>query len=269
MHGPDIDAVGRELAAFARLGGVPVLWRCFTAGEPWRRLDQACVLHCNPCCMAVKSDPLRWGRCRVQESVDLAAESLRRRAPWRKRCHAGLIELVAPILAGDRLLGALIAGPWRDAQAACPYRDAAPTHRLLPVLDERRLDDLGCCMGPLAARIAAIGDPPQPRDARVERALAWIDRHFAGRLSVAAAARDAGVSASRLAHLVRRQTGRSLQAHLAERRVAEARRLLMATGLPLCDVAAAAGFSDQSHLGLVFRRLTGMTPRRFRLVGGA
>ncbi|MBN8527416.1 MAG: helix-turn-helix transcriptional regulator, partial [Planctomycetes bacterium] len=71
------------------------------------------------------------------------------------------------------------------------------------------------------------------------------------------------------ARLTREQTGRTLQEHLAIRRVAEARRLLMTGDLPLRDIAAAAGFADQSHLGLVFRRLTGMTPRRFRAVGGA
>lgn len=34
---------------------------------------------------------------------------------------------------------------------------------------------------------------------------------------------------------------------------------------PLSDIAARAGFSDQSHLGRVFRSTTGMTPRQFRL----
>jgi AraC family transcriptional regulator len=33
----------------------------------------------------------------------------------------------------------------------------------------------------------------------------------------------------------------------------------------LSDIAARAGFSDQSHLGRVFRGTTGMTPRQFRL----
>jgi len=34
----------------------------------------------------------------------------------------------------------------------------------------------------------------------------------------------------------------------------------------LSDIAARAGFSDQSHLGRVFRAATGMTPRQFRLM---
>ena len=37
----------------------------------------------------------------------------------------------------------------------------------------------------------------------------------------------------------------------------------------LAAIAAAAGFADQSHFTAVFRRETGMTPGRFRLVMAA
>jgi AraC family transcriptional regulator len=39
----------------------------------------------------------------------------------------------------------------------------------------------------------------------------------------------------------------------------------LTAGHSLSDIAADAGFSDQSHLGRVFRAATGMTPRQFRL----
>jgi AraC-like DNA-binding protein len=268
MRREDIDDIGRDLAALSRLAGVPVLWRCAVSGEPWRRIPEERILHLNPCCLAVKADPLRWGRCRVQESTDLERDSLRHRRPWSKRCHAGLLELVVPVLDGDRFLGALIAGPWRDG-SGCAYPDAAASHAALPPADERRRADLARCLELLARRIAGLREMPAAPDARVTRALAWIDTHFSGRFSAAAAARAAGISVSRLAHLVREQTGSSLQEHLAVRRVAEARRLLMSSELALSEIAAEAGFADQSHLGLVFRRHTGMTPRRFRAIGGA
>lgn len=43
----------------------------------------------------------------------------------------------------------------------------------------------------------------------------------------------------------------------------------MGGDLALSKVASESGFADQSHLGLVFRRVTGMTPSRFRAVGDA
>lgn len=268
MRREDIDDIGRDLASISRLAGVPVLWRCAVSGEPWRRIPEERTLHLNPCCLAVKADPLRWGRCRVQESTTLEEESLRRGGPWTKRCHAGLTELVVPVLAEGRLLGTLLAGPWRDGPGIV-YREITTTRAALPAFDERRQADLTRCLELLARRIASLGEAAPASDIRVDRALAWINGHFRGRFSAAAAAHAAGISASRLAHLVRAQTGSTLQEHLAVRRVAEARRLLMASDMALSDVASESGFADQSHLGLVFRRLTGMTPRRFRAIGGA
>jgi AraC family transcriptional regulator len=49
------------------------------------------------------------------------------------------------------------------------------------------------------------------------------------------------------------------------RRVERAKQLLRAqTGLSLAEVAAHAGFSDQSQFTHHFKRLVGVTPRQFR-----
>ena len=49
------------------------------------------------------------------------------------------------------------------------------------------------------------------------------------------------------------------------RRVERAKLLLEGgSELPLAEVAAYAGFSDQSHFCLHFKRLVGVTPRQFR-----
>ena len=47
-------------------------------------------------------------------------------------------------------------------------------------------------------------------------------------------------------------------------RVDEARRLLSNTERPIADIALETGFTDQSHLTRVFRRVLGETPGDFR-----
>jgi AraC-like DNA-binding protein len=39
---------------------------------------------------------------------------------------------------------------------------------------------------------------------------------------------------------------------------------LSAGDMPIAEVAAQAGFSDQSHMTNVFRRLSGFTPSQYR-----
>jgi AraC-like DNA-binding protein len=49
------------------------------------------------------------------------------------------------------------------------------------------------------------------------------------------------------------------------RRVERAQQLLRESDLSLAEVAARAGFPDQSALCRQFKHLAGVTPRRFRM----
>ena len=49
-----------------------------------------------------------------------------------------------------------------------------------------------------------------------------------------------------------------------EVRFAEAKKLLLESGLRVEDVAVSVGFSDQSNFTRMFRRVGGLTPRAYR-----
>jgi AraC-like DNA-binding protein len=72
-----------------------------------------------------------------------------------------------------------------------------------------------------------------------------------------------------LTTLVRERTGRTVQAWIAERRMAEARRLLVETDLAVEEVGARAGFRDPGYFVRSFRRArhhaAGLAPRRARV----
>ncbi len=74
----------------------------------------------------------------------------------------------------------------------------------------------------------------------------------------------AGVHPVYLARQFRRHTGVSItdyRAHLKARAAAE---LLASSDVPLATAADQCGFSDQSHLGRVFKATTGLTPLVYR-----
>ncbi|WP_229744070.1 AraC family transcriptional regulator [Aliidongia dinghuensis] len=73
----------------------------------------------------------------------------------------------------------------------------------------------------------------------------------------------AGTSRFQLLRGFARELGITPHAYLVTRRVGLARRLIRA-GHALADVAAAAGFADQSHLNRAFVRQCGVTPGRYR-----
>jgi AraC family transcriptional regulator len=67
-----------------------------------------------------------------------------------------------------------------------------------------------------------------------------------------------------LARTFRRHYHRTMGDYLRQLRISYAMDALKGD-TPVSDIAAQAGFSDQSHLGRLFKTATGMTPRQFRL----
>lgn len=88
---------------------------------------------------------------------------------------------------------------------------------------------------------------------------------FCRPFSLSGIAQRVGAHPVHLAHAFQRCHGMTVGQYVRRLRVDYAMNAL-AGDEPLSDIAAHAGFADQSHLGRVFRAATGMTPRQFRLV---
>lgn len=105
--------------------------------------------------------------------------------------------------------------------------------------------------------------------ARAERraarmAASVIAERPADQLSMAGLAQACGVSPTHLPRIFRQTLGLTPHVYQNQLRVELAKRLL-ATGTPIAQTAAQAGFADQSHLNRVFRRYAGATPRQYLL----
>ena len=100
---------------------------------------------------------------------------------------------------------------------------------------------------------------------RLRAVVAYIEEHLGAAPSLAELAAVARLSPYHFARQFRAATGLPPHQYVITRRVERARQLLQAgTELSLAQVAARAGFSDQSQFSHHFRRLVGVTPGRFR-----
>lgn len=80
-------------------------------------------------------------------------------------------------------------------------------------------------------------------------------------------AEQVGLHPTWLAQAYRAAIGEGLRQTLHRRRVEHATGLLRGSSLPLADIAASAGFCDQSHMNRQFRQLLGRTPVQVRAEG--
>lgn len=142
-------------------------------------------------------------------------------------------------------------GPgWEALWAAATRRDA-----LAVAAQRTALHQL------LLAALHAVGQPPPPPPPAVRRALARADE---GHATVAALARAAGLGRSAFHHRFRTALGDSPAAWLRRRRLAVAKRQLLATDQPVTAIAHAAGYATSQRFATAFRETTGITPQAWR-----
>jgi AraC-like DNA-binding protein len=201
-----------------------------------------------------------------------------------RRCHAGLVELVAPVLRRDRLELVLFAGQRSAGDDLAldeqdPERTPWPSRTRLPAAlgaeeATHALEGLRQLGARLARWIDEHGEAARgraDRPAHAARGLAiraFIQhehRHAIGLIDLAS---HLGLSLHRAAHVVRAECGSTFVALLTEARLRSACALLRHSRLTIAEVARECGFGDSDHFHRVFRRRRGTTPARFREANG-
>ena len=116
-----------------------------------------------------------------------------------------------------------------------------------------------------AERRAAMEDPTAEFSAeQYKRVLDYIAQNMAKPIAVEDMAAAAGMSASAFARVFKAAIGDTPHQFLSRYRVEQAQEMMRALDRPLIDVAFACGFADQPHLGRVFKKFTGQTPKAWR-----
>jgi AraC-like DNA-binding protein len=96
----------------------------------------------------------------------------------------------------------------------------------------------------------------------VQQVRAYLEAHYAANVSLEQLAALTNFSSFHLVRVFRTAIGLPPHAYLTQVRLRHAKRLL-AAGLPIAQVAAEIGFTDQSHLARHFKQLAGVTPGQY------
>ena len=94
--------------------------------------------------------------------------------------------------------------------------------------------------------------------------MAYIDTHYAEKLSIADLAKLAGTSVTHFRRIFLQVMQISPLKYVTTIRINAARKLLISTDKLLTDIALETGFWDQSHFVKAFKAERGLTPSRYR-----
>jgi AraC family transcriptional activator of pobA len=135
------------------------------------------------------------------------------------------------------------------------YREAVLSHLTLLLVGLSRL----------AADV--VGDLRLKDETLLAEVFGFIEDRYHEHISLRDVARAVSLSRGHLTTVVRRKTGRTVQEWIAERRMAEARRLLVETDLSVEEVGRRVGYVDAGYFVRSFRRTHGATPLAWRRAG--
>ena len=100
-----------------------------------------------------------------------------------------------------------------------------------------------------------------------EKIMDFMEQNFAQNLPVSEIAKTFSLSASRISHIFKQETGLSLKNYILQRRIVEAKKLLSEdAGMKVSAVSIRTGFNDFTLFNRSFKNITGMTPTSYRRI---
>jgi AraC-like DNA-binding protein/ligand-binding sensor protein len=95
-------------------------------------------------------------------------------------------------------------------------------------------------------------------------AISFIKKNYMKKITLEQAASHVYLSPAYFSRLFKLEMGENFNTYVNSIRVQSAKNLLMNEAIPMIDIASLVGFETQSYFSKVFKRLTGVTPGKYR-----
>ncbi len=96
--------------------------------------------------------------------------------------------------------------------------------------------------------------------------IAFIHKNYEHKITVAELAEQGCLSPNYASEFFRNNTGVSITEYLMRVRVEKARKLLEETEKNITEIAYSVGMEDSSYFSKIFRKTTGLSPRKYRVL---
>lgn len=194
-------------------------------------------------------------------------------------CHAGLIEMITPILVegatvGYLLLSHIVQGAdeqaeWEMVQQLCSRYHIDPdelyrTYQQLPRTPYRVMKAASDLLSLSAKGLYQQRLARLVPDSSLSRLNSFLNEHLAEDLSCQRLCKELSISRTALYNLSTSAYGCGISEHITRLRIQKAVRLLTETTKSTNEICHEIGIGDYNYFFRVFRRHTGVTPKAYR-----
>ena len=100
---------------------------------------------------------------------------------------------------------------------------------------------------------------------QIEKALRYIHENYSANLSLETVAANVLINPSHLSRLFKKETGEVITDYINRIRIEKAKELFAFTDMLVYEVAETVGFKDSAYFSLVFKKITGVSPKNYRV----
>jgi AraC-like DNA-binding protein/ligand-binding sensor protein len=235
-----------------------------------------------PLCRQIHSIPAGRRACLATDAKHLKQAAQSRKA-LKYKCHAGLLELVAPIYISGQHVATIMCGQiLPESPSTKGFRKYARRLKKFgfnpsvlrrayfssPHMSPEKFLQASRLIAFIVEYIGEVGqrlkESSRTGYEAVDRAKQYALEHYAEPVGFDDVARYLGYSRAYLSSLFNRTTGESWCAFLRRIRLGKALTLLEKTSLRITDIAATAGFGSLTHFNRVFRNIMNLSPGEYR-----
>ena len=110
-----------------------------------------------------------------------------------------------------------------------------------------------------------IKNIPGPEDDRFKKMLLYLQENYSAEFNLDDIAGHIGLSRSECCRYFKKKSGQTISDYLRQYRIRKSLGLLTESDISISQIAQSCGFSNQSYYTKEFRRVTGTTPKQYRL----
>jgi len=224
-----------------------------------------------PFCKTIRSVPQLEQRC-FQSDYKAFQQCAEKEEIIIYNCHAGLVEAVAPLKSGARLIGYMMFGQITD------MKNKKDLDRLATEIGNKH--DISCNITGIkfkskkqilaTAKLLEICTDyiliKEMVDAEsnqiISRAKEYIKTHLAEDIKIAELTAYCNVGRTKLYEMFNKEFCMGISAYINDKKLEHARKLLKTTDLSVAEVSDAIGFLDYNYFSRVYKKKFGISPHK-------
>lgn len=188
------------------------------------------------------------------------------------RCHAGLTEVVVPILDKNRVLAYVMFGQIIPRESCDStknrllknYPQYAEAIDRIPVKSEQELGAAGTVLRAITTYMMTNRWVVPSKSEFIRQIDNYLEDHLTQNITVDEICDVFRIGRTKLYAISMDYLGCGLAEYIRIQRIRHAQKLLEESDLSVTDIAYAVGFSDYNHFSRVFKQVTGMSARAYR-----